>query len=114
MCQECGCMKTPELTMPMLDMSHLWQDGTFYWDRGDGENVPIQDLPDVEVMRAIHFLKDVIKRFKDTYDEAVDVMEFFPDNHRASLLNSMEQSANIMFEFLQESHRRQRKAYNAW
>ena len=114
MCQECGCMKPSPIVMPMLDMSYLWQDGQFYWDDGDGENVPIQEISDAELMRGCHFINSVLLKYNDTYKEAVDTMEVFPDFYKASMLNSMEQTANIMFELLEETHRRQRKALNGW
>ncbi len=110
MCKECGCMRTPDDEMPTLDLSYLWQDGQFYWDRGDGHNVPLHELSDEFVETEIHFLVGALRRYEDTYDEAADVLEFFPDPYRAALLNGINQVASIMFEFLTDSHRRQAEA----
>lgn len=109
MCQECGCFSMVDDEMPVLDMSYLWQDGQFYWDRGDGHNVPIHELSDEFIEAEIHFLADALRRYKDTYDEAEDVFEVFPDPYKAALLNSMDQVAAIVLEFLKDSHRRQRR-----
>ncbi len=113
MCQECGCTAPPDDMMPMLDMSHLWQDGQFYWAGEDGENKPVQELSDEDVERGVEFSHIVLRRYKETYDEAMDIMEFFPDNHRAALLNGMDWTAQILFALLNEAHRREELAH-AW
>ncbi len=106
-------MTQPNLTvgdsddvMLMLDMSCLWQDGTFYWDRGDGQNTPIQELSEQQLWSNHVHLHRMLAGAKDDYDEAKDTLEVFPDGTRAAWLNFMEQVMLIIGEFNKEIARR--------
>lgn len=112
---DCGCATPdPNDMLPVLDLSHLWQDGKFYWDRGDGQNALLQDLSLEVLMGGSDFISRILRGYKDIWDEALDVLDVFPDVHRATLLNRMEQMCNILIEFLSEERRRKGMLADAW